>query len=154
MELMEYPSIEQWEVASRRAELLAGQLAQLHAELVDLTAQVIATNAWAGEGIVSPEHWLMLRCALSPVRAREIVTIARRQGDFPELERRLHSGSISVDQLVVVAKHVPLSHARARRNRFRGGRDRFRNCAEFFRATTSLPRTSCLPRTTSSPPAP
>ncbi|AQP46818.1 hypothetical protein BW730_04015 [Tessaracoccus aquimaris] len=113
MDLMEYPSIEQWEVASRRAELLAGQLAQLHAELVDLTAQVIATNAWAGEGIVSPEHWLMLRCALSPVRAREIVTIARRQGDFPELERRLHSGSISVDQLAVVAKHVPLSHAHA-----------------------------------------
>ncbi len=113
MDLLEYPSNEQWEAASKAAELIAGQLAQLHSELVNLTAQVLAANAWSGGGIVSPEHWLMLRCALSPTRAKEIVAIARRQGEFPELERRFAAGSVSLDQLAVVAKHVPTTHAAA-----------------------------------------
>ena len=111
MDLLEAPGIERWEVASKAAELIAGQLAQLHSELVDLMAQVLETNAWSGGGIASPEHWLMLRCALSPARAKEIVDVARRRGDFPELEARMAEGAVSLDQLAVVARHVPSTHA-------------------------------------------
>lgn len=111
MDLLEHPGIERWEVASKAAELIAGQLAQLHSELVDLMAQVLETNAWSGGGIASPEHWLMLRCALSPARAKEIVDVARRRGDFPELEARMAEGAVSLDQLAVVARHVPSTHA-------------------------------------------
>lgn len=99
-----------WEIASRRAGLLAGQLAQLNADLVDLMAQVLAAQAWAGEGIRSPEHWLMLMCAMSPARARDIVAVARRRGHFPHLEQRMAAGAVSLDQMAVVARHVPTEY--------------------------------------------
>lgn len=103
----------QWEVASRSAGVLAGQLAQLNWDLVVLMAEVIETACWAGGGITSPEHWLQVMMAVSPARAADIVTVARRKGDFPELEERLARGAVSLDQFVVVAKHVPARYAEA-----------------------------------------
>ncbi|QXT61930.1 hypothetical protein [Tessaracoccus palaemonis] len=96
-----------WEVASRRAGVIAGQVAQLNADLVDLMVEVLETNCWSGGGIRSPEHWLHLMTAVSPSRAADIVAVARRKGDFPGLEARLARGTVSLDRLVVVARHVP-----------------------------------------------
>ena len=100
-----------WEVASRRAGVIAGQAAQLNADLVDLMVEVLETDCWSGGGIRSPEHWLQLMTAISPSRAADIVAVARRKGDFPELEARLARGTVSLDQLVVVARHVPTEYA-------------------------------------------
>lgn len=107
MDRIELSSRGDWEAAVKRAGLIAGQLAQLNAELVDLMAQVLATDAWSGDGIRSPEHWLMLTCALSPSRAADVVAVARRHGDFPVLEEKMAAGTVSVDQMAVVARHVP-----------------------------------------------
>lgn len=108
---MAHPKSSQWEVAAEAAGVLAGQMAQVHAGLVDLMVQVLATDAWAGEGIRSPEHWLTLHCALSPQRAAEIVLVARRHGDFPALESKFAAGSVSMDQFAVVARHVPAEYS-------------------------------------------
>lgn len=110
MEQVEITGRNDWEVALYRAGLIAGQLAQLNTELVALTAQVIAADAWVGDGIRSPEHWLMLTCALSPARARDVVAVARRHGDFPSLEGRMAAGTVSLDQMAVVARHVPTEY--------------------------------------------
>lgn len=108
---MSHPKLSRWEVAADAAGVLAGQLAQVHADLVELVVQVLATDAWAGEGIRSPEHWLTVHCALSSQRAAEIVMIARRRGDFPVLEEQFAAGSVSVDQFAVVARHVPAQYS-------------------------------------------
>lgn len=113
MGLLGDEEIAYWEVASRSAETIAGHLAQLNADLIALMAEVLASNCWAGGGINSPEHWLQLRMGISPAHAGDIVAVARRKGDFPELEAKLAGGSISLDQLVVVARHVPTRYARA-----------------------------------------
>ncbi|SHJ30408.1 HNH endonuclease [Tessaracoccus bendigoensis DSM 12906] len=111
MRLSEVPKIAQWEVASDRAGVLAGQLAQLNKDLVDLVAEILETDAWNGEGFRSPEHWLMVLCAVSPSRARDLVAVARRRGQFPLLEEKMAAGTVSFDQMTVVARHVPVSHA-------------------------------------------
>ena len=105
------PPAERWQPAVERAGLIAGQLAQLHADLVELMVDVVASGAWAGDGIKTPEHWLCVVAAMSPARAKDIVTIARRRSDFPELVDEFEAGQISVDQLAVVAKHVPAEYA-------------------------------------------
>lgn len=102
-----------WEVASQRAGVLAGQLAQLNSDLISLMVGVLASNSWSGGGIKSPEHWLQVQTAMSPSRAADVVTVARRVGDFPELEARLARGTVSLDQLAVVARHVPTAYAAA-----------------------------------------
>ena len=66
-----------WEFASQRAGFIAGQAAQLNADLVDLMVEVLETNCWSGGGIRSPEHWLQLMTAVSPAHAADIVAVAR-----------------------------------------------------------------------------
>lgn len=113
MELLGDDEIAYWEIASRSAETIAGQMAQLNADLIALMAEVLASNCWAGGGITSPEHWLQLRMGISPAHAKDIVAVARRKGDFPELEAKLTRGTVSLDQFVVVARHVPAHYAHA-----------------------------------------
>ncbi len=75
-----------WVEAERlEAELavVCGQLNQVSARLVVLTARAIASQGWAGAGIRSVEHWLVLRAGLSPVRARQVVVMARRVEVLP-----------------------------------------------------------------------
>lgn len=66
-----------WEFASQRAGFIAGQAAQLNADLVDLMVEVLETNCWSGGGIRSPEHWLQLMTTVSPAHAADIVAAAR-----------------------------------------------------------------------------
>ena len=111
MGLAELTGIEQWRHAAATAGQLAGQLAQINADLVEFTAELIDSEAWAGDGIASPEHWLQVMCALSPAHSRDIVTIARRHADFPELMQQFHQGQVSADQMAVVARHVPANYS-------------------------------------------
>ena len=111
MGLAELTGIEQWRHAAATAGQLAGQLAQINADLVEFTAELIDSEAWAGDGIASPEHWLQVMCALSPAHSRDIVTIARRHTDFPELMQQFHQGQVSADQMAVVARHVPANYS-------------------------------------------
>ena len=84
----------------------------LSARLVGLVAEALESEAWAGAGIRSPEHWLVLRAGLSPGRARQVVLMARRVRDLPVVMGAFEAGSLSVDQVAVVARHAP-SHVEA-----------------------------------------
>ena len=105
---------EQVEAARLDAELLEAELAvvcgalnQVSARLVVLTARAIESEGWAGAGIRSVEHWLVLRAGLSPGRARQVVVMARRVGVLPVVMGQFAAGRLSVDQVAVVARHAP-----------------------------------------------
>src|SRR3954464_4635434 len=87
--------------------VVCGQLNQVSARLVALTARAIAGEGWAGSGIRSVEHWLVLRAGLSPGRARQVVGMARRSGALPVVMGAFAAGRLSVDQVAVVARHAP-----------------------------------------------
>ncbi|GAA1901695.1 HNH endonuclease signature motif containing protein [Lapillicoccus jejuensis] len=92
---------------------VAGRLNRAHADLVALTVRLLEGDRWAGGGVVSAEHWLVLRVGVSPSRARDVVTLARRRGELPTVATSLDDGGLSLDQAVVVARHVPAHHERA-----------------------------------------
>ena len=92
--------------------VVCGGLNQLSARLVTLAAGALESEAWAGAGIRSPEHWLVLRAGLSPGRARQVVLMARRAAALPVVMGQFASGLLSVDQVAVVARHAP-SHVEA-----------------------------------------
>ena len=105
---------EQTEAERLEAELavVCGQLNQVSARLVAVTAWAIACEGWAGAGIRSVEHWLVLRARLPPVRGRQVVLMARRVGVLPVVMGQFAAGRLSVDQVAVVARHAP-SHVEA-----------------------------------------
>ena len=92
--------------------VVCGGLNQLSARLVTLVTEALESEAWAGSGIRSPEHWLVLRAGLSPGRARQVVLMARRAAALPVVMGQFASGLLSVDQVAVVARHTP-SHVEA-----------------------------------------
>ena len=87
--------------------VVCGQLNRVSARLVALTARAIECEGWAGSGIRSVEHWLVLRAGLSPGRAAQVVLMARRSGVLPVVMGQFAAGRLSVDQVAVVARHAP-----------------------------------------------
>src|SRR6478609_9590676 len=81
--------------------VVCGRLNRLSARLVGLVAEALECEGWAGAGIRSPEHWLVLRVGLSPGRARQVVMMARRVRDLPVVMGSFEAGSLSVDQVAV-----------------------------------------------------
>ncbi|MFZ1577883.1 MAG: DUF222 domain-containing protein, partial [Nostocoides sp.] len=98
---------ELWE----RAVVLAGRLNVVYAELVAVTAQVIAAQAWGGQGGVrSPEHWLALRAGLAPGTAAQVVAVARARTRLPVVSGLFASGVLSLDQAAAVVTRVPVAY--------------------------------------------
>ncbi len=94
----------------RRIAGVCGHLNVIHGQLVDLVVETIATNGWHGVGFRSVEHWISLRTGLSPLRAQQIVQLARRADELPVTMDALRSGRLSIDQAVVVAHTIPSAH--------------------------------------------
>ena len=90
--------------------VVAARLNQDHADLVALTARALEHERWSGDGIRSPEHWLVLHAGLSPSRAGDVVRLARRSPDLPTTVSAMGAGQLSVDQAAVVARYAPSSH--------------------------------------------
>ena len=86
---------------------VCGQLNVHHAALVAIAAEALDTGAWQGGGIHSPAHWLAWRTGLSPQRAAQIVGIANRRDGLPVPLAAFADGLLAIDQVAVVAKHVP-----------------------------------------------
>jgi hypothetical protein len=93
-----------------QVSLVAARLNQDHADLVALTARALEQERWSGDGIRSPEHWLVLHAGLSPSRAGDVVRLARRSPDLPTTVSAMGAGQLSVDQAAVVARYAPPSH--------------------------------------------
>ena len=93
-----------------RISATCGSLNRLHGELVDEVAEALRLNLWQQSGIASPEHWVKWRTGLSHAHAREIVRLARRIHELPVCAAELRDGRASLDQLDVVARHVPAGY--------------------------------------------
>jgi len=93
--------------------VVSARLNRAHADLVDLTRRVMDEERWAGDGIRSPEHWLVLHAGLSPARAADVVRLARRFMELPTTVAAMASGQVSMDQAAVVARYAPSSHGAA-----------------------------------------
>ncbi len=85
----------------------AGALNVAHGRLVEVAGELIETELWQGYGVKSVEHWLGWHAGLSPERARQITAVARRRTELPVTVATLVAGELSVDQVMVVAKHAP-----------------------------------------------
>ena len=94
-----------------RTAAVCARLARAHAELVEITRELVETELWAEGGIRSPQHWLIVRAGLSPARAGEIVTLARRAAEHPETLAAMSAGRLGVEQAAVVARYVPTAYS-------------------------------------------
>lgn len=88
----------------KRAASLAGVIAAATAEQVELIAEVLEADLWVGWGITSPEHWVALRCGVSPSRARRLVAAARRLADLPQVRAAFAAGEITEDHVAEIAR--------------------------------------------------
>jgi hypothetical protein len=80
---------------------------------VEIAAQVIEGRHWGDGGFRSAEHYLVVRAGLSPAHARDVVAVAQRRVELPDARVALRRGRLSLDQVAVVAHHVPQSHQRS-----------------------------------------
>jgi Domain of unknown function (DUF222)/HNH endonuclease len=84
-----------------------GQLNACHAALVDLVAEVIATDAWHGWGIRSIEQWITWRTGLSAGHARSLIAIATAAETHPKVCAAFAAGELSVDQAALAVRARP-----------------------------------------------
>jgi hypothetical protein len=96
-----------------RTAAVAGRLNRAHADLVDLAVELIEGGHWGDGGFTSPEHYFVVRAALSPAHARDVVAVARRRTELGVVAESVAAGRLSLDQAAVVAHHVPASHQRS-----------------------------------------
>lgn len=93
----------------RTAEV-AGRLNRAHGELVEIAVRLLEGSLWGDGGFRSPEHYFVVRAGLSPAHARDVVAVARRRAELPRARVALRQGQLSLDQVAVVAHHVPQTH--------------------------------------------
>lgn len=101
---------ETMERTDTRLAQIAAVLNRAHADLVAVTAEAIATEAWGQAGIRSPEHWLILRAGLSPARARSIVALARRATELPATMAMAGEGRLSLEQAATIGRYAPADY--------------------------------------------
>ena len=68
------------------------------AELLSAIGELLATDAWHGDGAGDPASWIAARCQMSIRTARELVRDAEALAPRPALSGALASGAISIDQ--------------------------------------------------------
>ncbi len=81
-----------------------GHLNACHAALVDLVAEVIATDAWHGWGIRSLEHWITWRTGLSGGHARSLIALATAAQSHPKVCAAFAAGQLSIDQAALAVR--------------------------------------------------
>ncbi|GAB3080904.1 HNH endonuclease signature motif containing protein [Pedococcus soli] len=93
-----------------RTAAVAGRLNRAQAELVDIIDEVMRDRHWGEGGFKSPEHYLVVRAGLSHAHAADIVAVARRRTELTDAAVALEAGELSLDQVAVLARHVPVTH--------------------------------------------
>lgn len=90
----------------------AGVVNAAQGRMVAVVARALDEELWVQSGIASPAHWLTWRLGVSPAHARLLVRVARRHADLPVTMAALDAGELSLDQVEVIARHVPATHDR------------------------------------------
>lgn len=76
------------------------------AEIVSVIADVVEHERWAVSGIRSAEHWVAWQCGVSPRRARDLVTMARRRAELPAISKLFDAGLVTEDAAAAVARRA------------------------------------------------
>jgi len=87
-----------------RLRAVCGQLNVLNAQLVELAAEALETEAWAGWGVKSLSHWLTWQAGISSGRAQEVVRLAEARTTHPAVMSTFAAGALSVDQAAIATK--------------------------------------------------
>jgi len=91
-----------------RFHAVTGRLNATHAELVDLTVEVLADpNIWGSWDCHTVDAFVAWQCGLQIAAARKVVQVARRVDDLPSCLEAFRGGLLSLDQMAPIARCVP-----------------------------------------------
>ena len=90
-----------------RLAATCGRLNACYAELVELVAEVIATDAWHGWGIRSIEQWITWRTGLAAGHARALIALATAAEAHPKVCEAFGDGELSIDQAALAVRARP-----------------------------------------------
>jgi hypothetical protein len=85
---------------------LQGQRNAIDARIVDVVQQLEDGELWGVTGCRSLEHCVAWKTGSSPAHARALSAVARRADSFPSCVKGLRSGSLSLDQVAVIAERA------------------------------------------------
>lgn len=98
---------------------LAGHINAAQYRFLKLLAALIEREAWGGNGIKSPAHWLNYYCGISLGPAREKVRVAQCLGSLPLIDAAFSRGELSYSKVRAMTRsatpeneHVLLEVAR------------------------------------------
>jgi hypothetical protein len=86
-----------------RLAQLQGQRNVIDAQIVEVVRELEADNLWAVTGARSLESCVAWKTGSSPSHARSLAAVARRTDDLPQCVAGLREGSLSLDQVAVIA---------------------------------------------------
>jgi hypothetical protein len=78
---------------------LAGHINAAQHRFLILLAALIERDAWAGNGIKSPAHWLNYNCGIDLGAAREKVRVAKNLQQLPAINEAFRAGTISYSKV-------------------------------------------------------
>lgn len=107
--VVESPQERAWRAAEVETVAAMGSVNVAVARLVSAVRMLLATDGWVGPGIVSPEHWVCWKAAVSRPRAAGLVHIARRAHELPACWALFEQGRLGEDAMVRIARRVPAS---------------------------------------------
>ncbi|MGH8976097.1 MAG: DUF222 domain-containing protein [Acidimicrobiia bacterium] len=80
------------------------------AEVVAAIDAALEDGGWEGHGIATPEHWVALRCGVSPARARRLVSLARALRERPVASRSFAEGVLGEEKVDLLCRFVDPPH--------------------------------------------
>ena len=78
---------------------LAGHINAAQHRFLTLLAALIERDAWAGNGIKSPAHWLNYHCGIDLGASREKVRVAKSLQQLPGIDEAFRTGTISYSKV-------------------------------------------------------
>jgi hypothetical protein len=78
--------------------------------LVAVIVDLLASDGWAGDGVYTPEHWVMWKANVARHRAEGLISIARRRDELPVCWTAFAEGRLTEDAMARIARRVPASH--------------------------------------------
>ena len=89
---------------------LAGHINAAQHRFLILLAALIERDAWAGNGIKSPAHWLNYYCGIDLGAAREKVRVAKSLSTLPAIDEAFRAGTISYSKVRAMTRSATLDN--------------------------------------------
>ena len=99
-----------WDIKSVDAvfDEVAGHLNAQHGRLVANAVWMLDhVGEWQGEGLWTPEAYIVWRTGIAVSTARKVVDVARRAAEFPDCVAAMTRGELSLDQIAPIVRHAP-----------------------------------------------